>query len=81
MFVSVSDYTPGGTLVVLLGRTVLPIVARWFAPKAEREKERERELGDFLQVWTALRGVIPYFLGWLCMRDVFTSGVSRMGRC
>jgi hypothetical protein len=23
-----------------------------------------------LQVWVALKGVIPYFLGWLCMRGV-----------
>jgi hypothetical protein len=37
----VSDRTPGGTLVVLLGRAVLLIVARWFVPEA-RERERER---------------------------------------
>jgi hypothetical protein len=65
-----------GTLVVLLGRTVSLIVARWFVPEA-----RERESGDFLQVRTALRGVSLYFLGWLCMCGVFTSGVSRMERC
>jgi hypothetical protein len=41
----VSDRTPGGTIVVLLGRTVLLIVARWFVPE---ERERERESGDFL---------------------------------
>jgi hypothetical protein len=35
-----------------------------------REREKERETGDFLQVWAVLRGVIPYFLGWLCMRGV-----------
>jgi hypothetical protein len=35
----VSDLTPRGTLVVLLGRTVLLIVARWFMPEA-RERER-----------------------------------------
>jgi hypothetical protein len=63
--------------VVLLGRTVLLIVARWFVLEA---RERERESGDFLQVRAALRGIIPYFLGWLCMRGVFTSGVSRMER-
>jgi hypothetical protein len=34
----VSDRTPWGTLVVLLGRTVLLIVARWFMPEAQ---ERE----------------------------------------
>jgi hypothetical protein len=42
----VSDRTPGGTLVVLLGRTVLLIVARWFVPEAQegdREKERESQ--------------------------------------
>jgi hypothetical protein len=63
--------------VVLLGRTVLLIVAQWFVPEA-RERDRKRESGDFLQVRAALRGVIPYFLGWLCMCGVFTSGVSRM---
>jgi hypothetical protein len=40
----VSDRTPGGTLVVLLGRTVLLIIARWFVLGArERDKERVRE--------------------------------------
>jgi hypothetical protein len=64
--------------MVLLGRTVLLIVARWFVPEA---REKERESGDFLQVRAALRGVIPYFLGWLCMCGVFTSGISRMEKC
>jgi hypothetical protein len=50
------------TLAVLLGRTVLLIVARWFVQGA-----RERERCDFLQARDALRGVIPYFLGWVCM--------------
>jgi hypothetical protein len=36
---------------------------------------REREIDDFLQVWGAWRGIIPYFLGWICMWCV-TSGVS-----
>jgi hypothetical protein len=36
----VSNRTPGDTLVVLLGRTVLLVVARWFVPGAQ---ERERE--------------------------------------
>jgi hypothetical protein len=72
----VSDRTPGSTLVVLLGRTVSLIVARWIMSDA-----RERESGNFLQVWAALRGIIPYFLGWLCMCGVLTSGVSRMERC
>jgi hypothetical protein len=58
----VSDRAPRDTLAVLLGRTVLLIVARWFMLGA-----RKRETCDFLLVWAALRGVIPYFLGWLCM--------------
>jgi hypothetical protein len=29
-----------------------------------------RERDDFLQVWAALRGVIPYFMGWVCMCGV-----------
>jgi hypothetical protein len=67
----VSDRTLGGTLAVLFGRTVSLIVAPWFVPEA-----RESKSGDFLQVWAALRDVIPYFLGWLCMCAVFTCGVS-----
>jgi hypothetical protein len=75
---SVSSVQPHtrGTLVVLLGRTVSLIVARWFMPEA-----RERGPGDFLQVRAAFRGIIPYFLGWPCMCGVFTSGVSQMERC
>jgi hypothetical protein len=65
----VSDRTPRDTVVVLLGRTVLLIVARWFVPGA-RESKREREIGDFLQVQAALRGIITYFLGWLYMCGV-----------
>ena len=65
-----SDRTPRDTLAVLLGRTMLLTVARCFVLGA-----RERERDDFLQVWAALRGVIPYFLGWVCMWCV-TSGVS-----
>jgi hypothetical protein len=50
---------PGLPLVVLLGRTVLPTVARWFVLGA-------REIIDnFLQVRAAWRGVIPYFLVWI----------------
>jgi hypothetical protein len=30
----------------------------------------ERERGDFLQVRAALRGIIPYFLGWVYMCGV-----------
>jgi hypothetical protein len=63
----VSDRTPGDTLVVLLGRTVLLIVARWFVPGA---RDRKRETSDFLKVRAAVRGTIPYFLGWLCMRGL-----------
>jgi hypothetical protein len=59
----VSDHTPGGTLVVLLGRTVSWIVTRWFT----LGHERERESSEFQQVRAALRSVIPYFLEWLCM--------------
>jgi hypothetical protein len=53
--------------VVLLGRTVLLIVARWFVLGARGSKG---ETSDFLQVRAALGGVIPYFLGWLCMCGV-----------
>jgi hypothetical protein len=62
-----SDRTPKDTLVVLLGRTVLLIVARWFVLGA---RESKRETGDFLQVRAALRGVTPYFLVWLFMCGV-----------
>jgi hypothetical protein len=44
-----------------------------------RARVSKRETGDFLQVRAALRGVIPYFLGWLCMWCV-TSGVSKIER-
>jgi hypothetical protein len=53
--------------MVLLGSTVLLIVARWFMPGAQESK---RETCDFLQVRAAVRSAIPYFLGWLCMRGV-----------
>jgi hypothetical protein len=64
----VFDRTLGDTLAVLLGRTVLLIVAQWFVQV--HKKVRERERGDFLQVRATLRGVIRYFLGWLCMCGV-----------
>jgi hypothetical protein len=35
----VSDRTPGGTLMLLLGRTVSWIVTRWFVPGHERESQ------------------------------------------
>jgi hypothetical protein len=35
---------------------------------------QERKTGDFLQVRVALRGKIPYLLGYICMWCV-TSGV------
>jgi hypothetical protein len=59
----VSDRTPVGTLMVLLDRMVSWIVTRWFA----LGREKERESSEFQQVRAALRGIIPYFLGWLCM--------------
>jgi hypothetical protein len=37
-------------------RTVLPIVARWFMPDAQETVD------NFVQVWAALRRVIPYVL-------------------
>jgi hypothetical protein len=57
----VSDHAPGVTLEVLLGRTVSWIITRWFM------LGHERETSGFQQVWAALRSVIPYFLGWLCI--------------
>jgi hypothetical protein len=69
----VSDRTPGDTLVVLLGRTVLLIVARWFVLEA---RESKRETNDFLQVRAALRGAIPYFLGVALYVWCVTSGAS-----
>jgi hypothetical protein len=49
----------GLPLEVLLGRTVLLIIAEWFVRGA-------RETVDsFLQVRAALRGVTPYFLVWI----------------
>ena len=50
---------PGLPLVVLLDRTVLLTVAQWFVRDA-REK-----VGNFLQVWAALRCITPYFLVWI----------------
>jgi hypothetical protein len=66
----VSDRTPKVTLAVLLGKTVLLTTTQWFVLGA-----REIETSDFLQVRAALRGIIPYFLVWICMRCV-TGGVS-----
>jgi hypothetical protein len=58
---------------VLLGRTVLLTVIQWFVRDA-------REMtGNFLQVWAAWRGTIPYFMVWIFMWWV-TRGVSRMER-
>jgi hypothetical protein len=48
-------------LEVLLGRTVLLTVARWFVLGARET------IGNFLQVRAAWRGVIPYFLVWIFM--------------
>jgi hypothetical protein len=44
---------------VLLGRTVLLTVARWFVLGAREAVD------NFLQVRPAWRGVIPYFLVWI----------------
>jgi hypothetical protein len=47
---------PGLPLEVLLGRTVLLIVAQWFV------RDARETVDNFLQVWAALGGVTPYFL-------------------
>jgi hypothetical protein len=49
----------GLPLEVLLGRTVLLTVARWFLLSAQETVD------NFLQVWAAWRGAIPYFLVWI----------------
>jgi hypothetical protein len=62
----VSDRTPGGTLVVLLDRTVLLTVARWFVPRSTRKREKERVerfsigLGRFERRNTLLPGMALY---------------------
>jgi hypothetical protein len=56
---------------VLLGRTVLLIVARWFVQDARET------IDNFLQVRAAWRGVTPYFLVWIFMWWV-TGGFSSM---
>jgi hypothetical protein len=38
---------------------VLPTVARWFVPDARETVD------NFVQVWAALRRVIPYILAWI----------------
>ena len=52
---------PGLPLEVLLGRTVLPTVARWFVLGARETMD------NFIQVRAAWRGVTPYFLVWIFM--------------
>jgi hypothetical protein len=75
----VSDRTPWGTLVVLLGRTVLLIVARWFMPEAQ---ERERVgrfstgLGCFERPNTLLPGVALY--AWYVYKRCFLNGEVLM---
>jgi hypothetical protein len=65
-----SDRTPKDTLTVLLGRTVLLIVARWFVLGArERERRFSAGLGRFERRNTLLHGMGLYV--W-CV----TSGVS-----
>jgi hypothetical protein len=48
--------------MVLLGRTILQIVTRWFTLRHKREREREIERIRFQQIWAALRSVITFFL-------------------
>jgi hypothetical protein len=55
---------PGLPLEVLLGTTVLLIVARWFVLGARET------IDNFLQVRAAWRDVIPYFLVWIFMWQV-----------
>jgi hypothetical protein len=60
----VSDRTPRDTLVVLLGRMVLLIIARWFVLGAQ-ERERESQaifyrFGPFERHNTLLPGVALY---------------------
>jgi hypothetical protein len=58
----VSDHTPRGTLVVLLGRTVLLIVARWFSQAIfYRFLERHNTLlpGVTLYVWYVYKWCFP----------------------
>jgi hypothetical protein len=64
---------PGLPLVVLLGRTMLLTVTQWFV------RDARETTGDFLQVWAAWRGVIPYFLVRIFMWWV-TRGISGMER-
>jgi hypothetical protein len=52
---------PGLPLEVLLGRTVLPTVARWFVLGARETMD------NFIQVRATWRGVTPYFLVWIFM--------------
>jgi hypothetical protein len=61
----------GLPLEVLLGRTVLLTVARWFVLSARETVD------NFLQVRATWRGVIPYFLVWIFMWWV-TGGFSSM---
>jgi hypothetical protein len=62
---------PGLPLKVLLGRTMLLLVARWFVQDARETMD------NFLQVRAAWRGVMPYFLVWIFMWWV-TGGFSSM---
>jgi hypothetical protein len=62
---------PGLPLEVLLGRTVLLIVAQRFVRGAQET------IDNFLQVWADLKGVTPYFLVWIFMWWV-TGGFSSI---
>jgi hypothetical protein len=57
----VRPHTQGYPLEVLLGRTVLLTVTQRFV------RDARETTGNFLQVWAAWRGVIPYFLVWIFM--------------
>jgi hypothetical protein len=64
---------PGLPLAVLLGRMVLLTVTQWFM------RDARETIDDFLQVWAAWRGIIPYFLVRIFMWWV-TRGISGMER-
>jgi hypothetical protein len=50
---------PGLPLEVLLGRTVLLTIARWFVQGARET------IDNFIQLQASWGGVIPYFLVWI----------------
>jgi hypothetical protein len=70
----VSDRAPRAILVVLLDRTVSPIVTRWFVLRHERERERDEQIsagsGCFEERNTLLPGVA--FCIWMGLQIVTT---------